>query len=126
MKSHSQKRFIEFGGRTEKSLVDELENLKIWAEVKEPESDKEVELILPKTGRVLLGIEYESDEQEISQIVVNVFLQGVSAASITVNGTNSKRVIVYRDITTAFKEVKLKTIYPKKQVRIKNIAVLGK
>ena len=93
-------------------MLDELGNLKIWAEVEEPENDKELELNLPKTGRVLLGIENESDEPEISQMVVNVFLQGVSAASITVNGTNSKRVMLYRDITKYFKEVKLKTIYP--------------
>ena len=125
MKSHSQKRFIEFGGELEKSLAEDLENLDIWAVAENLQNDQEIKINLPETGRVLLGVEYESDEPEISQMVINVYLQKVSAASITLNGTSSKSVMVYRDISTAFKEVDFKITYPQEQIKINKIIIFG-
>lgn len=125
LNSQSQKRFVEFGGRMEKSLADNLENLEDWAVVNAPVNNQDIEINLPYTGRVLLGIEYESCEPEISQMVVKVSLQDVSAASLTVNGTSSKVKMVYRDISVAFRELKLKVQYPEEQMKVKRIIIKG-
>lgn len=129
--SHSLERFIEFGGKLEKSLADDLENLQTVAEVIAPKNGVEIDVEVPCAGKYLVCVDYSSNEPEIAQMVISVMMRNISAASMTVNGNGGKSTIVYRDVAVAgetpvgnlsVKEYfKLKMVYPEELLTINKV-----
>ena len=121
--SHSFERFLKYGGKLEKSLSENLNSLTDICVYENLNENEEKDLILKNTGNHLFVIEYSSNEPETSQLVLNIFINDVSAASITINGTNNKKVTVSRDVNLAFTESKLRLTYPDRLVKIEKITI---
>jgi hypothetical protein len=125
MNSHSFERFVLHGGKLEKSLADSMSELKISAALSSPCSQKEYDVSLSGAGRYLLCIEYFSNEAEISQMPVNILVDGKSAATITVNGTGGTSLYAYRDISVINGDIKLLVQYPETLVTINKIEFMN-
>ncbi len=122
--SHALERFIKYGGKLEKSLFDSLDTLSVVGEINTPETDKVYELKANEAGNHLVGIEYFSNEPSISQMCVGLFIDEKSAASLTVNGTDGQKKIVYRDVSVVNTDVKLSLTFPEKLVTVTKIVIL--
>lgn len=112
MGTHSFERFVKYGGHLEKSLAEDIDKLSVKADYSDVDCGAETELSLAEPGKYLFCVEYTSDEPDISQMVINILVNGVSAASITVNGNNGGKTTVYRDISVAQASGKIKLTYP--------------
>jgi beta-glucosidase len=122
--SHALERFIKYGGKLEKSLVDSLDSLSVVGEIATPEADKVYEIKANEPGMHLVGIEYYSNEPDISQMCVGLFVDEKSAASLTVNGTLGEKKIAYRDVSVVNTDMKISASFPDKLVTITKIVVL--
>jgi len=122
-KSHALERFVKFGGKLEKSLAENLEALKTAAEFTDITNDTDIKLHLDSTGKCLFCIEYSSDEPDISQMVISLMINNISAATMTVNGTKGKACVVYRDVSLAFTDADLKVVYPEGLLKINKIEI---
>lgn len=123
MNSHSFERFIKYGGKLEKFLVESLNKLNMATVLENPANKNEYDMEVQKPGRHLLCMEYSSDEADISQMTVNVLIDGKSAASVTVNGTNGKTMYAYRDVSIASKNFKLSVTYPDKLIKFTKLEI---
>ena len=122
--SHALERFVEFGGRLTKSLADRLDELETVAVFENPANGAEFELDLKGVGERLFAVEYSSVEPELTQMIVNILINNINAASITVNGNGGKTSVVYRDAAVAFEDVKLKLAYPEDILKITKLTIL--
>lgn len=119
--SHALERFVESENKFEKSLMYSEDELDTSFEIVSPESEKEYQLDLKEKGMYLLCIEYTSSQPEISQMVISVSMNSVSAAQVTVNGTNGGKKTVHRDISVVYSDGKIKIKYPEKLLTITKI-----
>ena len=130
MTTNSFDRFIEFGGRIEKSLAEEIDSLAIVEEILEVESDKVIDCRFAENGRYLLGIEYQSNESELVQMTMNVNLNGKNAGARTVNGTEGRTKTIYMDVAVAridwpdLPPNNINIVYPKDIMKISKIIVM--
>ena len=122
--SHALERFVEFGGRLTKSLADRLDELETVAVFENPANGAEFELDLKGVGERLFAVKYSSVEPELTQMIVNILINNINAASITVNGNGGKTSVVYRDAAVAFENVKLKLAYPEDILKITKLTIL--
>lgn len=123
MNSHSFERFIKYGGMLEKSLAEDIDSLKDIFVCENVNENEEIPVPLENVGKHLLVVEYSSSEAEMSQLVLNILVNNISAASVTVNGTNNKKEVVLRDVSLASKDCNLKLVYPSKLVKIEKITI---
>lgn len=122
--SHALERFIKFGGKLEKSLADSLDTLNEVGEVATPETTTVYNIKVSTPGNYLVGIEYCSSEPSISQMCIGLFIDEKSAASLTVNGTDGQKKIIYRDISVVNCDMKLSVTFPDKLVTVTKISIL--
>lgn len=122
--SHALERFVKYGGKLEKSLADSLDTLSVVGEIDSPETEKEYNIKANEGGKHLVGIEYYSNEPSISQMCIGLYVDEKSAASLTVNGTEGQKKIVYRDVSIVNPDIKLSLTYPDKLVTVTKIVVL--
>ena len=130
MNSRAFDRYIKNGGNLEKSLAENLDVLVKIGEVSDIESGAKNKISMQSAGKYLLVLEYSSDEPDISQMTINIRINGLSAASVTVNGTVGKTKTVYRDVYIAcpdvqFDFIELEFTYPDKMLKIEKCAVMG-
>lgn len=123
MNSHTMERFVKFGGKLEKSLAEDIDNLVDVCTLENIENDKEIDLKIEKTGKHLFVVEYSSKEDELMQITANISINGTSASTVTVSGTNNKKAVVMRDISVSLKDSKLKFTYPENILKIEKVTL---
>ena len=133
--SHALERFIEFGGKLEKSLAEQMDKLETVFEIAAPKNSEETEVVLPQAGKYLFCVEYSSDAPEIAQMVINLKVRGISLASMTVHGNAGKTDTVFRDATISCntpesssvaggaQQFMLKAEYPEELLKIHKIEI---
>ena len=118
--SHSLTRFVNEEDKPLKSLLSSVDTLNNVLVLECPENEKEYEFEIDVGGHMLLGVEYTSSQNEIAQMVITVFINNVSASSITVNGTKGENKTVYRDVSVAMGG-KIVVKYPDELLQVKKI-----
>lgn len=121
--SHALERFVKFGGKLYKSLADNIDELTKIGEIDNPDSDNDYVVHTEHPGNHLFAIEYLSDEPVTSQMTISIKLNSYSAASITVNGTDGEKKLIYRDISAVTKDFNVLASYPKDLLKITKIEV---
>ena len=123
LNSRTLERFIENGESIKKSLVDSVDRLHKIKEIVMLESDKEYEVPIETPDRYLICVEYSSEESSISQMTLNLKVDGKSATSATVNGTSGKKQMLYRDISFTTPTPKISISYPDNLLAITKIEI---
>ena len=121
--SHALERFVKYGGMLEKSLADSLDTLDIIGELDNPQSKEEYKLTLKDSGKCLVCIEYSSDEASIAQMCIDLKIDSKSAALVTVNGTDGKTKMLYRDVSLMSNNVSINVSYPDKLLKVTKIEI---
>lgn len=121
LKSRAFERFIENGGKLEKSLLESLPELENVFETQDVKSGEKMSVTLEKTGRCLMCIEYSSDRNEIAQMIINTKLNEISAGAITVNGTLGAAKTAYIDLSVTHKENNVEIEFPQELLKIDKI-----
>jgi beta-glucosidase len=124
LKSHTFERFVKFGGHSEQSLTEKIDKLSTVAELNNVENNKEYHIEFDQAGKVLLKIEYEADCSVLEQFIVGVSINNVNAVSATVNGSDGKNAVFYRDASVSLKDTAIKFSFPSDKARIKSVSVL--
>lgn len=124
MNSHALERFEASGGFMQDSLIESLDSLTSAVILTNVEPDITYALKTQRPGRQLLSIEYTSSEASVSQMTVDIVIDGKAAASVTVNGTDGETKTVYADVDVISCDINLCIRYPKKLMQIKKIEIM--
>ncbi len=121
--SHALERFEGSKSEGAESLADKADQLGTVYELTFPECEREYIVELGEVGVGLLCIEYSSAAPDISQMTVNVSVDGVNAVSLTVNGTNGEKKTIRREIATVSKRFTVSFKYPADLLRIARVEI---
>ena len=121
MDSHAIERF----DITEKSagagLVERADTLAVAYGLIAPKPNTEYKPKLEENGAYLLSLEYSSSCPDISQMTVNIFMNGANIVSMTVNGTDGKLKTVIREVMGIDKNGIFTLGYPDGLLEIKKL-----
>lgn len=90
MKTHTFARYTESGAEKAGSLLAEADKLTEAFAYSAPKSGERVELSVSCEGGAVLCLDYRSDKEEISQLIIEIEINGAHTLSSTVNGTYGK------------------------------------
>ncbi len=90
MKTHTFERFTENGAYAIARALTDIDKLETVFEKLSPRSNETMELDVPCESGAVLSIDYRSDKEEISQLIIEIEINGSCALSATVNGTCGK------------------------------------
>ncbi len=121
--SRAMERFIDRGGRLVESLADDFDALETIKEYGEIKNGEDVYYVFPFTGKSLFCIDYSSNDNELLQMIMNVTVNNLSAACLSVNGTNGKTVRVWCDIATTERRSHIKIVYPEQKMKIEKLEI---
>ena len=121
--SHALERFEGARSDGAESLVDKADQLSTVCELTLPESEREYKIELSCGGAGLLCVEYSSSAPDISQMTVNISVDGVNAISLTVNGTGGEKRIVCREIATVKESFTVTFKYPADLLTIERVEI---
>ena len=96
----------------------------VVAEICDPVNDEEYSLNLEKSCNSLIKVDYESECSNREQFVVGMAINGVNAANATINGSQGKSAVFYRDTAIGMKKITLKIIYPADKIKINKLSIL--
>ncbi len=116
--SHALERFVKYGGKLEESLAEQQENLVCADRADNAPGTTECELHADKAGKYLVCIDYTSDEPEITQMILRLLVNNLSAANVTVNGNSGGSSVVMRDISVGVLPATVKIVSDDKLVKI--------
>ena len=123
-KSHAMIRYMEEGESFKETLENKLDTLCVVSEFTQISSGKEMLLDMDNAGKYLIAVEYTSEEDPLLQMTVNVLLNNVNAACVTVNATEGKNVTVYREISIADKKAQVKLNYPDDAMTVNKVTFM--
>ena len=124
MNTHTFERFEKFGASKASVLLGKFDELTVVAEICNPVNDEEYSLNLEKSGNSLIKVDYESECSNREQFVVGIAINGVNAANATINGSQGKSAVFYRDTAIGMKKITLKIIYPADKIKINKLSIL--
>ena len=121
--SHALERFESTRREAVESLIDKADQLTAVFELTAPEPDCEYKVELESVGAGLLYLEYSSSAPDISQMTVNISVDGVNAVSLTVNGTGGEKKAALREIATVKERFTVSFKYPADLLTIDRIEI---
>ena len=121
--SHALERLDNQRNELSESLTDKADQLLTVFEMTMPEPEREYKVELDSAGAGLIYVEYLSSVPDISQMTVNISVDGVNAVSLTVNGTNGEKKAVCREITTVNECFTVSFKYPADLLTIDRIEI---
>jgi beta-glucosidase len=121
--SHALERFESTRREAVESLIDKADQLTAVFELTAPEPDREYKVELESVGAGLLYLEYSSSAPDISQMTVNISVDGVNAVSLTVNGTGGEKKAALREIATVKERFTVSFKYPADLLTVERVEI---
>lgn len=118
MASHSFERFVENGGKLQKSLSENINELDLIFEDNDVCANKKIEFKSEAVGRGLIEIEYSSLKNELAQMTLGVMINGKSAGCVTVNGTLGEVRKIYIDVSTISCDISVEIMFSDEHFKI--------
>ena len=118
MASHSFERFVENGGKLQKSLSENINELDLIFEDNDVCANKKIEFKSEAVGRGLIEIEYSSLKNELAQMTLGVMINGKSAGCVTENGTLGEVRKIYIDVSTISCDISVEIMFSDEHFKI--------
>ena len=97
--SNALERLEDQRGEDGESLISKADQLSSVFELTKPEPECEYKVELDSVGAGLMCIEYSSCAPDISQMTVNISIDGVNTVTFTVNGTGGEKKTAFSSFT---------------------------
>ncbi len=125
LKAPSFRRYIENGCQLDFPADTDLSDFQTVFARENPESGAEYELDLQNSGFCGISCTYAIDAEPLAQFSMNVYINGVNAATCSMNGTGGEIKEISHGLSIAAKHIQLKLQFSEK-IQIRKVEILEK